>query len=144
MAGVLVVDASVTLKWLLPEVDSAAAMALIGRRALAAPELMLVEAANALATRVRRRELNPLEARTSLMDLYAIQIDFVADHHLVPAALSLAAALEHPVHDCLYLALALERSAIAVTAGRRFGSAVNAHPYLTGRVRLLHDPAEGF
>lgn len=144
MAGVLVVDASVALKWLLPEVDSATALALIGRRALAAPDLMMVEAANALATRVRRRELSPLEARTSLTDLYAIQIDFVADHHLVPAALSLAADLGHPVYDCLYLALALDRSAITVTADRRFASAVNAHPYLAGRVRFLHDVAEGF
>ena len=143
MAVVLVVDASVALKWLQPEVDSAAAIALIGRRSLAAPELMTVEAANALATRVRRRELSPLEARTSLTDLYGIQIDFVADHHLVPAALSLAADLEHPVYDCLYLALALERSAIAVTADRRFAAAVKAHPYLTGGVKLLHDLAEG-
>lgn len=144
MAGILVVDASVALKWLQPEVDSAAAIALIGRRLLAAPELMAVEAANALATRVRRRELSPLEARTSLSDLYAIQIDFVADHRLVPAALSLAADLGHPVYDCVYLALALDQSATAVTADRRFVSAVNAHPYLKGRVRLLHDVAEGF
>lgn len=143
MAGVLVVDASVALKWLQPEADSEAALDLIGRGALAAPDLLMVEAANALATRVRRRELSPLEARTSLTDLNSIHIDFAADHDLAPAALSLAVDLGHPVYDCLYLALALDRSAIAVTADRRFVSAVDAHPYLAGRVRLLSDIAGG-
>jgi hypothetical protein len=89
MAAVLVVDASVALKWLQPEADSEAALGLIGRAILAAPELMMVEAANALATRVRRRELSPLEARTSVTDLHGIHIDFIANRDLAPAALSL-------------------------------------------------------
>jgi predicted nucleic acid-binding protein len=139
LVAILVVDASVALKWLLPEPDSEAALDLIGRAVLAAPEMMVVEVANALSTRIRRRELTPLEARTSLADLHAIHVDYAADRELASAALSLAADLGHPVYDCLYLALAIDRAAMVVTADRRFVSAVDAHPYLAGRVKLLHD-----
>jgi predicted nucleic acid-binding protein len=42
----------------------------------------------------------------------------------------------HPVYDCLYLALALQRGTHVVTADRRF-AAVATRPELAGRVRLL-------
>jgi predicted nucleic acid-binding protein len=97
----LMVDASVALKWPLPGKDSERTLGLTGRSVPAAPELMLVEAASALWTLVKRRQLTPVEARASLSDLQTVPIEYVADRQSTPAALSLAADLGYPVHDCL-------------------------------------------
>ena len=136
-----VVDASVALKWLLPEADSEQALGMIGRANLLAPELMPVELANALWLRVKRLQLTAAEARACLADLAAVPMDYVPDRALTPAALSLACDLGHPAYDCMYLALALERAGVAVTADRRFAGAVASHPYLAGRVVLLSELA---
>jgi len=67
-----VVDASVVLKWFLPEPDSAAADLLLEKFLndeveLLAPDLMLVEAANALWKRAMiRKELSADEASSSI------------------------------------------------------------------------------
>lgn len=42
----------------------------------------------------------------------------------------LAADLDHPVYDCMYLALALQEQRPVVTGDRRFCAVVQAHPYL--------------
>jgi len=47
----------------------------------------------------------------------------VADRDLAPEAFRLARLLDHPVYDCLYLALAMESGAPVVTADRRFAAA---------------------
>ena len=133
----IVVDASVALKWIAPEDDSEIALRLIGRGHLLAPDLLTVEAANALWVRVRRRDLTAVEARTALVDLLTVPVEYVADRALAPAALSLAADLGHPAYDCIYLALALSRAGVVVTADRRFAVVVQQHPYLAGRVRTL-------
>jgi len=46
-----------------------------------------------------------------------------ADRDLAPEAFRLARLLDHPVYDCLYLALAMESGAPVVTADRRFAAA---------------------
>lgn len=139
MSDLIVVDASVALKWVIREPDSAAAERVLERFRLAAPELLAVECANALWLQVRRRLMSPAEARAALADLLAVDVDYEPDHGLAASALSLAGDLDHPAYDCLYLALALERGALLVTADRRFASAVRAHPFHADRVRLLTD-----
>lgn len=138
-----VIDASVALKWVLPEPDSEAALTLIGSAPLQAPELLATECANALWLRVRRREMTAVEARTGLADLMAVPMAWRSDRALAVAALSLAADLDHPSYDCTYLALALETAATVVTADRRFAAAVGGHPFLAGRVMLLAGLASG-
>jgi hypothetical protein len=60
----------------------------------------------------------------------------------VAAALTIACDLKHPIHDCCYLALALEENAVVVTAAdRRFKAAVAPHSALADRVVLLRDIA---
>ncbi len=55
---------------------------------------------------------------------------------LAPAATALAADLGHPVHDCYYLALALEERFPVVTADTRFHDRVRQHPVL--RDSIVH------
>jgi predicted nucleic acid-binding protein len=58
----IVIDASVALKWVLAEVNTDAADALLAEE-LIAPSLWLIEAANAMWRRSRRGEFDLVEAR---------------------------------------------------------------------------------
>ncbi len=53
----------------------------------------------------------------------------------VERALTIAAEIDHPVYDCLYLAVAVHHGIHVMTADRRFAAAaLSAYP---GQVRLL-------
>ena len=116
-----VVDASVALKWLVEEEGSAAAAALLDGRTLFAPALIHVEVANALWRMMRVGRLSDEEAADalSLMDRAPLRRR-VEDRALTAEALRLARLLDHPVYDCLYLALAIEVGAPVITADARF------------------------
>jgi predicted nucleic acid-binding protein len=137
----IVVDASVALKWVVTEPQSDLADGLVERFDLLAPELLTLECCNALWARVRRREMTGMEARVSLEKLSAVPLALTADHMLAPAAMSLAIDLDHPAYDCAYLALAIDRAALVVTADRRFALSVRRHPFLADRIRLLEELA---
>ncbi len=132
----VVIDASVALKWVLDEPGREAADALLDED-LIAPVLWQIEAANALWRRTEMGEISPDEARERLTELTNAPVSsLVVEPHLA-AALTLATELSHPVYDCLYLALAIERDTHVVTADRRFHAASAALPKVAGRVRLL-------
>ena len=118
--GSLVVDASVAVKWLVREHGSTAAHALRTAR-LHAPTLLRVEVGNALRTLARRGDLSEDDARAAFDHLLAAPVHL---HDPSPAllagALDLALRLDHPIYDCLYLALAIEIGAPLVTADGRF------------------------
>ena len=101
--------------------------------------MFVVELANALWLRGKRIQLTTPHLRACLADLAAVPMDYVPDRALAPAALSLACDLGHPAYDCMYLALALERAGVAVTADRQFAGAVASHPYLADGVVLLSE-----
>jgi predicted nucleic acid-binding protein len=132
----IVVDASVALKWVLDEAGSDAAFALRDEE-LIAPSLWLVEAANALWRRTATGELTARQANARLSALLDAPVASLAMETLVTAALQLASAIDHPVYDCLYLALAIDRTTFVVTADRRFHDVVRRRRALVDRVRLL-------
>lgn len=133
----IIVDASVALKWVLPAERSELADRLPERGSLHAPDLMLVESANALWQRVRRSEMRPADAKSALADLAQAPISFVRDRTLVEAAHNLSIDLDHPAYDCLYLALAINMAGTVVTDDARFARAVRRHAYLSDRIQLL-------
>ena len=120
-----VVDASVALKWLVPEPDSARARAL--SRRLHAPDLLLAECANALWRKARAGDLAPSEAHACLARLLEAPVSLTAAHELLSQALELALELNRPIYDCVYVALAMARGIPLVTADRRLSRAVRAH-----------------
>ena len=132
----IVIDASVAVKWVVDERGTDAALALRDQQ-LIAPALWLAEAANALWRHVRLGEMVSGEALARIAELTKAPVASFAIEPQVPRALQIATEIGHPVYDCLYLALALDRGAIVVTDDRRFAAAVNSHPELTSRVRLL-------
>jgi predicted nucleic acid-binding protein len=121
---ICVVDASVVLKWFLPEPDSAAADFLLEKFLNdevepLAPDLMLVETASALWKRVIiRKELSADEATLIYRDLLTLPVSLIASGAVAEAAFRVALKHSHSVYDALYCALAIERRCDFVTADR--------------------------
>ena len=133
-----VVDASVALKWVLPEHGQAAARRLLDSGDdLSAPELLLLEAANALIRHVRLRSISRIEAASAYRTIDVIFHAPQASEPLIPSAFRLALELEHPLYDCIYLALAVETKAKLITADGKFVTACQRGGY-GGHVSLLH------
>jgi predicted nucleic acid-binding protein len=121
----IVVDASVAVKWFAPEADEPAARAVLeDTRVLLAPALARVEVATALVKKAQREEM-PREACAKALDLWrrtlaADRLVLVADEEDLDAGCGLALDLGHPLPDCIYLALSLRLGVPLVTADGRF------------------------
>lgn len=135
----VVVDASVALKWVLREDDSPLAHALLDRQRMIAPDFWRVEVANGLWKAVGRREMSVPEALAGLELFEIAPVEAVATADLLEAAFSYAARLKHPVYECLYLALAIQRQTVVVTADNRFFRALHQEPELQKNLVLLAD-----
>lgn len=132
----IIVDASVAVKWVVSEPGSAEAAALLQKR-LGAPALWLSEASNALWAKVMRRQLSPDEARGQAADLADAPVTAIALPGLLPDAMSMALELQHPIYDCFYLAAATQKDTHVVTADQRFFEKAASHPTFSDRIKLL-------
>jgi predicted nucleic acid-binding protein len=116
----IVVDASAVVR-IIEGAEAAAPLqeAVLKADLVLAPELMLTEVANALwrLQRAGQLEVDGLQRRL----IRAVElVDVIEpDRHLQAEALALACHLDHPVYDCLYLALARREAAVLVTADQR-------------------------
>ena len=119
--GPWVVDASVVVKWYVPEIDSERAGLLLQQPApLLAPELLLAELGNVLWKKVRRGELRVAEGEEILGEfLSAAPVDIRSDAPLVETAYGFATAVGCTVYDALYLSLAVAEQVRFVTADDR-------------------------
>ncbi|HEX3210654.1 MAG TPA: type II toxin-antitoxin system VapC family toxin [Geminicoccaceae bacterium] len=140
IARELVVDASVAIKWVLHEPDRDLAYALFDG-ILLAPDLMLIECANALRSRAARGSVGVGEVEPAWTTICEAPVRISPAVEFIDEALALGVALEHPVYDCIYLALAIASGCSVVTADRRFRAAVRREPRLDGRVVLLSELA---
>ncbi|HVZ69208.1 MAG TPA: type II toxin-antitoxin system VapC family toxin [Rhizomicrobium sp.] len=134
----IVVDASVALKWVLPEEDSSAAHALLESE-LAAPDFWIVEIANALWRRTLQRELSQKEAARRLAWLRRAPVLLLPASDHVEDAFRIAADLKHPLYDCIYLATAMREETQFVTADTRFARTVRIHSKFRPYIRLLRE-----
>lgn len=125
--SIIVVDASVMVALYVDEPLSAPARAALLRCCeasddLHAPDLLLVECANALWKRVRSGELDRDSAMAAIGDLSDFEdLDrYPLDAQLVPPALSLAIAHSLTAYDAAYAALALHLGGKVITGDNRF------------------------
>ena len=124
----LVVDASVAVKWYVPEGDSAKASALLGRgERLLAPDLLTAEMGNILWKKVRRGELTTDEAE-AIVDAFlsTSPLTLYPSHRLLRGAFDIATAFQRSVYDALYLALAVAEHCRLLTADERLANALQA------------------
>ena len=121
----LVVDASVAVKWLVAEEDSEMARELAASsEELHAPRLMASEIASAVWRKARLGEIERGEAGAMMESVPGMPVRWTADETVCADAVRLALALNRPVYDCVYLALAHRIGAAVVTADLRFANAL--------------------
>jgi predicted nucleic acid-binding protein len=120
MATAFVLDASAVIRLITHDISSAHLADQLHQAAfVVAPELMLTEVANALWKLQRSGSLSGLDPQLLLADARDLVDQVEPDRHLQMEALALACHWDHPVYDCLYLALARREAARLLTADQR-------------------------
>jgi predicted nucleic acid-binding protein len=139
----LVVDASVVVKWYVPEDGSAEASALLDRsEEKLAPDLLAAEFGNVLWKKVRAGELAPSEAQEiASAFVSAPPVLFWPSATLLSPALEIALRYGRTVYDSIYLAIALAEGCPVVTADTRLVQALKGTE-LEGTARLVSELAE--
>lgn len=118
----MIVDANLATYWYVPSPFSAAASTYMARSDLAAPQIVLPEAANALLKYMRARQISADDVFTAVGRIPKVITTLIDDSSLTPNAARLSATHNHKVYDCLYLALALQRREPLATADRRLAA----------------------
>ena len=85
---------------------------------------MASEVANALWRKTQVGEIERRAAGALLASVPDMPVRWGADEFVSADAVRLALALDHPVYDCMYLALAHRIGAPVVTADLRFANAL--------------------
>ena len=133
----LVVDASVAAKWFVEETGSEAAVALLDLGPeLLAPDLLLAEVANVAWKKLRRGEIAPHHLQVPVHWVRTGVPRLVPIGSLIEEAIAITVELDHPIYDCVYLALAVRSEAPLITADRRLQGRVAGTRFET-RVRPL-------
>jgi predicted nucleic acid-binding protein len=125
----VVVDASVAVKWFVPEELSSEARRLLAPEyELMAPDILWVELGNVLWKKHRRRELDQRTATRLLDDLSRVPIKLHPAQRWTWAALDLAIRHGVSVNDGLYLAVAAGNGCRLMTADRKLRDACGDGP----------------
>ena len=121
----LVVDASVVVKWFVPETLSGEARLLLSHRLdLHAPELLLAEYANVIWKKIRRGELSASPVYMKALSDLDENISLHPIGDLIERGMQISLEVDHPVYDCLYLACAEATRSSVVTADERLANKV--------------------
>ncbi len=124
--SLFVVDASVAIKWFLPEIHSDAALRLLaGEHTLHAPDLIFSEFGNVLWKRFRRGEISKKEAGAIIEALLALPLRVQSSQSLISLALEIACGVNRTVYDSLYLAAAMTYQFPLVTADAKLYRSVS-------------------
>ena len=120
-----VVDASIAVKWYVPEVfEQEATRLLNGKHRLHIPELILPEFANIVWKKAKRGEITQAEGE-KINAAFARKRWTIHSHkRIIKSAYTGAAATGQTVYDWTYLALAISLSCEFATADEKFYKAL--------------------
>jgi len=131
----LVLDSSVAVKWVLPEIDSDKAESL--RNAyrqniyvLLSPDVFPVEVGHALTRAERQLRINVGDAEDLWNEVMADAPQLVPYLPLMPGAMRISSVHRIGVYDCLYLALAEQEGCKLVTEDARLSSLKAQFPFI--------------
>jgi len=134
-----VVDASVIIKWYVPEGDYEAARAMrTAETALAAPDLLFAETANIIWKLVRRGEMTSSRGIEIIDEIVTAPFITVSNQSLAQDALDLAIATGLSAYDASYVALAIRIDKILITADEKLVRKLTG-TRSANQVRLLAD-----
>jgi predicted nucleic acid-binding protein len=136
----LVVDANVAIKWIVKEDLHLQARRLIEDwdEEIHAPDLLFVEATNVVWRKWREGRMSRPQADEGLAKIRECFDAVHASATLLQRASTLTFEINHPVHDCFYIACAEATNSLLVTADRRLHAAAE-RAGLGHRVRHLAD-----
>ncbi|MCP5120230.1 MAG: type II toxin-antitoxin system VapC family toxin [bacterium] len=145
LTGEVVIDASVLVKFFLPErEDGEAAVGLLRafhrmKLDFAVSELVLVEAANTVRTKAKQGILSADRAVAVTREIQRFAADLLVAPIvlLLPSIVKTGLQLDHPVYDTVYLALAEARGVPFVTADRTFYRKIRQSKLRKPKVYLL-------
>jgi predicted nucleic acid-binding protein len=136
--SVFVIDASVVVKWFVPEIHSDAARRLLMLpHEYLAPDLLFAEAANTIWKKVRRKELTAEDGQQLVADVRRIAVETISCRSLAGDAYALANASGRTVYDSMYVALAIRLNTRSITADERLEAALRSMPALAGHIQLV-------
>ena len=128
----IVLDASVAIKWYFPEKGSDAAIDLLKSSGndFVAPDIFVVEVAAALVRKANMEKAKRDDTLILLDDFLGLVFDQVVQTRTLSVgsarqASRLAIDLGHPLKDCVYLALAMDLNCPLITSDIKF--AAKAH-----------------
>ena len=132
----LVIDANVAVKWFIQQQGSDDARRVQAYQGgLIAPAMLISETTSVLWRHVQRGDVPPDHARSALVALPRWFNELVEDQSLALQAFDLAVTLNYAPYDLFYLALAIDRGSLLVTADQRFINRLTATPYTS---RIIH------
>jgi predicted nucleic acid-binding protein len=135
----LVVDASVAIKWLLPEAYSDECLSLLARNEqILVPDFLFTQVGNGLAKRVKTGDLKPGWTEHAMATLLRLPLVRVPLDELAVDAIGLASHGKRPFSDAVYLALAVRESVPLITADWRWYALVSNGP-LKDYVKFVRD-----
>jgi predicted nucleic acid-binding protein len=136
--SVFVVDASVVVKWFVPEIHSEAARSLLDfSHEYFAPDLLFAETANTIWKKIRRGELTVERGQQLVEDICRIAVETVPCRLLAEDAHGLAHATGRTVYDSMYLALAIRLKTRMITADGRLEAAIAKFPLAAAHIQLV-------
>eukprot|EP01037_Dinobryon_pediforme_P022286 gene22286-23397_t len=138
LQDMIIVDASVAVKWAFPEPgrDDALKVLKLGHL-LSAPDLIHAEVANVFRKRMKRGEMTPDQADEAIRVLTASFQTLVPSKTLAANALRYAQQLDHSAYDCFYLA-ATDPMSYLVTADDVFVRKCVVADVLSGATVMTH------
>ena len=136
--SIFVVDASVVVKWFVPEIHSdAARRLLVMPHEYVAPDLLCGETVNTIWKKIRRKELAVEEGQRLVADMGRIAVETVSCHALAEDAHALANATGRTVYDSMYVALAVRLNTRSITADDRLEAALRSFPAVANHIQLV-------
>ena len=137
----VVVDASVALKWFVPENYSDLALRLLDARFRRhIPVLLQTEVGQTIWKKVyQRKEMEAADGRSILRGLMVTELEVHAVTPLLEPAFDIALATGRTVYDSIYLALATALGCKLVTADQKLYNALRNGPFATD-VLWVADP----
>ena len=124
-----VIDASVAVRWFVPETYSQAALRFLNvDHELIAPDLLMPELGNTLRKKVTRKEIPLNVAKEILQKFDATPIKLYPSAPLLEVALDISMEERRSIYDSLYLALAILRKCEMVTADEKLLNSLKDSP----------------
>lgn len=134
-----VIDASVGIKWFVPEVHEQAALDIYrSTYEFIAPDLIYAEIGNILWKKWRRGEISDKVASGILRDFKEIKFLIYQSLDLAEETLNIAKTYNLSFYDSLYVSVAVKTDTALITADQKLFQSLSASP-LSGYLHWIED-----